>query len=253
MIKTVLVLPDVHLEADDNKVSREYKAVRKFAKQQQFDEIVLLGDFMNVTALSHWAADKRQRRKMENQRWLEECHAANRELNYLQRCSPSVVYLGGNHESWVDQYVDKYPEMEGVVEIPNMLRLKQRGIPWLPDLYKLEDKSKIFHLGHLKLIHGDYIGTHHAKKHLKEYGCNIMYGHTHRRQTHSLDAYFQRPHHAYGIGCLCFDDYSYLNGKPSNWDKEFATVEYSTTSGLFQVNVYDIIDGKFFYGGKIWK
>jgi predicted phosphodiesterase len=92
MIKKICVIPDVHL---DTKIPEVYKIVRKFVKDFQPDETILLGDFMDVSALSGWDMDKKL--NMEGRRFKLECNCANKELDYLQKHSRKVTYIEGNH------------------------------------------------------------------------------------------------------------------------------------------------------------
>jgi hypothetical protein len=43
-----------------------------------------------------------------------------------------IVWLEGNHCYRVTRYLDAHPELEGLLEIPIVLKLKERGIEWIP-------------------------------------------------------------------------------------------------------------------------
>lgn len=232
-----MILPDVHL---DEETPEEYLPVKKLIKDLKPDEIVLLGDFMDVSSLSAWDLDKK--RRMEGQRYIFEVVTANKELDFLQKHSKKITYLEGNHEDRVNRYLDKYPEMEGLIEPKKVLKLKKRKIKW----YKY---NELYQIGKFYLTHGMYITIHHAKKHLLSLGCNIIYGHTHGAQTHLQNMKMQLPHMAYGLGCLCNKEPDYMRGRPANWINQFAIMEVNK-EGLCWVYPVNIVDGKFIWNGK---
>ena len=78
-VETVLILPDVHLTVEENKI---YNLVKNFIKSRKWDEIVILGDFLDFESLNPFDANKAL--KMENRRFLKEIDVANRQLDFLQ-------------------------------------------------------------------------------------------------------------------------------------------------------------------------
>ena len=233
----IIVLPDVHMTTE---IPKEYELVKKFIAEQNPDEIILLGDFMDCSSLSHWNESKS--RAMEGQRWNKEVKLANKELDFLQEHTNKITYLEGNHENWVEQYIDKHPEMEGLIEIPKKLKLKKRNITW----YKY---NTLYQVGNLYFTHGCYTGKYHAAKHLQSFGCNIVYGHAHNTQTAMMNMRMQEPHMAYGLGCLCDHSPEYMHGRPANWINQVCVV-YVNDKGNFNVYPINIIDCTFIWEGK---
>ena len=174
MLERIVVLPDVHLTT---KIPKPYQLVKKFIKDYKPTEIIILGDFMEVSALSSY--DLCKRRKIEGKRFEEEVKVADRELEYLINCSKKVTYLSGNHEFRVERYLDDHPELEGILDLPKRLELHQKGISW----HKM---NKLIKRGKLFLTHGVYYGKYFAKKTVEEYGCSIVVGHAHRHQVHTI-------------------------------------------------------------------
>jgi len=233
----IIVVPDVHMTTE---VPKEYELVKRFIKEQKPDEVILLGDFMDCSSLSHWNESKA--RSMEGKRWNKEVKLANDELDFLQKHTKKVTYIEGNHENWVEQYIDKHPEMEGLIEIPKKLKLAKRGIAWYKynTLYKVEN---------LYFTHGCYTGKYHANKHLQSFGCNIVYGHAHNTQTAMQNMKMQEVHMSYGLGCLCDHEPEYMHGRPANWINQFA-VAYINKAGDFNLYPINIIKNKFMFEGK---
>ena len=101
--------------------------------------------------------------------------------------------LQGNHELWMDNFVEKYPYMSDYT-FPKACYLKERG-------YKYYEYNLPLKIGKINFIHGTYATTYHAKKHLETYGANIMYGHTHDLQRHTLTS-LGGTISAWSLGCL---------------------------------------------------
>tara|TARA_Y100000310_G_scaffold236502_1_gene239679 strand:+ start:1845 stop:2588 length:744 start_codon:yes stop_codon:yes gene_type:complete len=233
-----VILPDVHIHS--NGYDKVYDVAKNFVRNFKPDKVYLLGDFADCRSLSHWDLDKK--RKIDGDSHRNELDVLGRELDYLQKYSKEVIWLAGNHEHWVDQYLDNHPEVEGLIEYPKLLRLKERGIKWVPynDLYKV---------GQLYMTHGMYAGEHHAKMHLTKLGCNVVYGHVHRSQVYSVNMVMQKSMKAYGLGCLCNKKPAFLRGKAGSWDHQLAVL-YVASNGEFNLYPIDIINHRFYFNGK---
>lgn len=240
VIKSAIILPDVHLT---DKLPRDYIPVKNFIKEFKPDEIILLGDFMDVESLSSWDYDKK--RPMEGRRFKKEIALANKELDYLQKHTKKITYLEGNHEDRINRYLDKNPEMEGMIEIQEQLELKERGIKWekMNDLYKL---------GNMYFTHGMYTNIHNAKKHLQAFGCNITYGHQHGTQTAMQNMKMQEPHMAYALGTLGDKAPDFMKNRPANWINQFAVFYWDNKTGLFNMYPINVIKNKFMWNGKVY-
>lgn len=238
MIKKMVILPDVHINTT---VPKPYQVVKNFIKLYKPDEIVLLGDYMDVQSLSAWDMDKRK--LMEGRRYKKEVEVTNKELDFLQKHSKNITYIEGNHENRVERYIEKNPEMEGLLEIKDCLNLDERGIKYV-------EMNKLYKVGHCYLTHGLYTNKYHASKHLTSLGCNIIYGHTHRPDISSMIMKMQKPIMAWGLGCLCDKEPDYLRGRPSNWVDQFAIMEFETKTGEFTVLPINIVNNKFIYNKK---
>lgn len=238
MIKKILILPDVHI---DTGISREYKAVKSFMPYFKPDETILLGDYADVSALSAWDMDKK--RLMEGRRYKLEMNRVNQELDYVQKYSKKVTFLEGNHEYRIDRYLDKNPEMEGLIELPIMLEFEKRGIKYL-------EMNKLYKIGDMHFTHGMWTNKYHANAHLTRLGCNICYGHSHRPQMDTMNMKMQVPHAAYGLGGLCDKAPDYLKGRPSNWTNQFAIMYSDSKTGNFNLYPINVINGSFIWNGK---
>lgn len=231
-------MPDVHL--NDKGYAPVYEVVKNFIKDFKPDIAYLLGDFADCCSLSHWNLQKR--RKVEGKRHLREIEVIDKELKFLEKYCKKIVWIEGNHENWVEQYIDKNPELEGLLEYPKLLNLKKRGIKWVP-------WNTLHKVGHLYLTHGMYINEYHTKKHLDILGCSVCYCHTHKSQTHTKNIIMQKTQKAWCLSCLCSKKAEYLKGKTGNWDEGFAVL-YVASNGEFSLYPIDIINNRFYFNGK---
>jgi hypothetical protein len=155
------------------------------------DCIIIGGDFISCSSLSHW--DRNKRMLMEGRRYRADIDTANKALNLMFQdlaklqtrqkrnkkkvYRPTIVYLIGNHEEWVDKYLETHPELEGTIGVEKDLHLKRRGI-----LYKEK------HIVDNVLFQHAMIGNngvaiackHTPKKALEMSSMNTITYHTHK-------------------------------------------------------------------------
>ena len=163
------------------------------------------------------------------------------------KCKERYI-LAGNHDVWLDQFVENRVGSHAVLEdytFEKACHWKERGYKY----YQMNDPLKI---GKLNFIHGSYTNVYHAKKHLEVYGANIMYGHCHDIQRHTLSKLDDGTIGSWSIGCLkdmSADANPFLRGRLNNWNHAFAIVTW-WRNGNFQVEVVEITDGKCFVWGE---
>jgi len=95
--RRVVLLPDIHYPYQDQNC---LNAVFHFLKWFKPDELVLLGDAMDMTAVSHWLEKSNKRRQKENLRLRKSYDNFDRDvLLKLEKILPKwcvKVYMGGN-------------------------------------------------------------------------------------------------------------------------------------------------------------
>jgi len=79
-------------------------------------------------------------------------------------------------------------------------------------------------IGDTIVIHGDYWGEYHGKKHLHAWGRKVLYGHTHDAQryddrTHNMNKYSK---FAQSFGCLCSKAPDWKH-TPNRWVNGYTT------------------------------
>lgn len=168
------------------------------------DKIIQLGDFVSVESLSHW--DQKKKLLIEGRRYEADIAAANEAINRMftpladynatrrenkkAMYRPDVDWFFGNHEYWVDQYVEQHPELHGHMNLHTDLNFSTA----------IENTGcfKVHDYPHVEVI--DNIGFMHAPRHragviagkyvcaraLDHYNISIFFGHTHRKVEFSI-------------------------------------------------------------------
>jgi len=250
----VVLLPDIHHPYHNKEA---FEAVLQFLKWFKPDEVILLGDAMDMLAVSHWLEEKGQRRQQENLRIVEDYEYFARDiLAPIEKACPSArkIYMGGNHEHWAVQLVDKDPKLEGLVEPEICLDLAGRGWAWIPYLiknkYNDENMGK-YKIGKLLVFHGMYATMNHAKKTAETMSMSSAYCHVHDIQSFTK-VHVDDPrsyHTAQSIGCLCRKAPPFMRGKANKWVNAFGVI-YVRPDGHFNLYVPIIVNGKFSFCNK---
>lgn len=244
-----LVLPDLQVPYHDEK---SLKAVLEYASTQRWDGCIQLGDFMDWDFISRWSVDNL--RKLEGQRFVEEYMKGNAVLDQIQEAvraqnpEAHIVIIEGNHDNRIDQVASKMTTLIGLIEMEKNLRLDERNVMY----WRYWTHKKMLSIGDAHFVHGDYTGTHHAKKMAEVYNRNIFYGHMHDVQAATRLSLESNPIQAWSLGTLSRYDLEYMGGRPSNWAQCFAEF-YFRPDGEFNHYLTNItksgfttIGGKFF-------
>lgn len=248
-----IILPDIHYPLHDES---SWQAVLKFIPWFKPDEIVLLGDALEMQSIDHWKAEKGNTKYFEGKRLLKEYAGFIQEiLEPLEQAAPKAkrVYLGGNHEEWAYQMVDRQPQLEGFIEPEIAMKLDERGWQWIPYLVKQSGRMipGMYKIGKLTLTHGQYTNIYHANKMAQSYDRSVAYGHTHdiqfQTKVHTEDP--TDYHTAQSIGCLCNLSPTFLWGRPNRWVHSFGLL-YVRPSGIYNLYVPVIIEGEFTFAGE---
>lgn len=236
----VLVLPDIHVRAEKNKVVGvdllSWKAVMQYASKYTWDEVIQLGDFLDFNCIS--SHNKNQLRLTKDQSIQADYAAANLLLDEIQTACPGakLTILEGNHDYRIERYIDEHPEAEGLLEVEVGLRLRERGINWV----RSWSKGEIYTKGKASFTHGLYTPEHHSKKHVSNYGTNIFYGHLHDFQQYSKVLIGDNSTLVgQSLGCLCDYRQYYMKGRPNRWQQGFAVFHFHPGDGYF--NYYPVM------------
>ena len=234
-----LCIPDIHfgflcetkLNGDipelEWKTIHDEKAVAvvlEVAKRYQPEQIVILGDLLDLPALSRWDVEPKHRHQT-----LTAIKAAHVFLKKLRASCPGtkIFLLEGNHERRLRDYLAKNaPELLGVTSVPELLGLNVLDITYVgPYGMRFPVGDKVF------ATHGHLIGRkggESAAKMLGEYHLSTIFGHTHRLElayhTHYDERNEGRVVFSMGCGTLAKLDGSVPGSQHPNWQQGFGVL-----------------------------
>lgn len=244
---TVVALFDAHLEP--GKAHPAYRIARQFTLDMQPTHLIIGGDFSEVGSLSAW--QRPGHIELEGKRYASDVMQVRQELDDFEYSLPDtqIIYIGGNHEDRVRRYIEKCPQLEGKLDWARDVGLEERGISWYP--YN-DYEQNCFRLGELLYLHGTFYNKYYARTTLESIGDNCVFGHAHKSQhwTQRLKAR-QRPHAAWGVGCLCDVNPEWKRGKPTDFVNSFAYIEYRKDK-TFNLHELFIINGALIFDGHVW-
>ena len=242
MLKTAIVIPDRHIPLHDESACNIVKQAIEVVKPDIFID---LGDVGEWESVSHWRYKRRKRPPLEYQLPLidEEIAQVNDELDKWDKILAKVGcedkrICTGNHDIWLDDFVEEHPYLNNYT-FKNACKWKERG-------FKVYEHNYPMKIGKLAFIHGVYTTIYHARQHLLAYGCNIMYGHVHDKQHHTMSRLNDGIIGAWSMACLkdmSREKNKWLKGRLHNWSHAFGIVQWYPNNN-FKAEVVDIVNGK---------
>jgi predicted phosphodiesterase len=246
--KRAIVIPDQHFPIHDKKAINVALKAIEIVKPDIF---INLGDVGEWETVSAWRWKRKKKPPLEYQLPAidEEIASVNKEIDRFDKilnkikCNKRYI-LAGNHDEWLTYgFVEEHPYMKNYT-FKKACKWNERG-------YKYYEYNQPLKIGKLSFIHGAFATNLHAKKHLLTYGENIIYGHTHDVQRHTITR-LGGTIGAWSLGCL--KDMSAVNNKwlrgvPHNWNHAIGIVDWFS-NGDFKVEVIEIVNGKTTVWGK---
>jgi len=247
--KRGVVIPDQHYPIqDDEAIGVVLKAI-ELIKPEIF---INLGDVGEWESVSAWKWKDKKQPPLEYQLPIidEEIKKVNEGIDRFDKvldkvkCNEKYI-LAGNHDEWLNNFVRKYPYMKNYTF--------KKACRWIERGYKYYKYNHPLKIGKLNFIHGAYATIYHAKKHLEAYGANIVYGHVHDLQRHTLTKLDSGTIGAWSLGCLkkfSRDQNRWLKGRLHNWNHAFGIVTWFP-NGNFQVEPIEIVKGRASVWGEV--
>lgn len=246
-LKKVLVIPDCQIPYHDKLSMR---AVERYMADEEWDEVVYIGDFMDFHQLAKFTKDEPE---ALTKTLASDYEAANAILNLHQEITPECkkrTFIMGNHEDRVRKFAELHPQLKGIIDVDVNLGLKERGFK----VVKSYPDGEVHKIGKAYFHHGLYTSANHAKKMCEAFGVSIFYGHTHDIQLHSKVLWGKdKTIVGQSLGCLCRYDLDYVGTKPTNWQQAITTF-YFRPNGFYNYYVSSIFNHQFTApNGKTYK
>ena len=200
---TNLVLPDIHAPYEDKESLQ--KAIEYAKANYSINHVTILGDFLDCLHVSRFSRNPRERMS-----FAEELDYGSELLDQLQEIfsGSKFIYIQGNHEERLRKYLlDNAPDLLGMrgTTIEEQLSLKEKGIEFVDNIQRMEEKGEPFSIGQLYYLHGSEIpgsGVNVARTKLMKVLCNIIFAHHHTIQQYTHKR-FNDLIAAWSLGCLC--------------------------------------------------
>lgn len=246
--ETTVVFGDVHVPFHDPVA---LGLVFDFIAETQPDRVVINGDFLDCYKISHFSKDPAR-----GDSFAAEIKQGRALLYQLREIAPDseIVYICGNHEHRLHRYIiDNAAELRGLdgLTIEEQLHLDALEIDWVGcPADKFIDTS--IRMGNLLVGHFNHANQHSgytAKVLLDKYGLSLIQGHVHSMGV-SNKTLADGPVMAWEGGCLCDLQPHYC--VPQKWAHGFVVVHRELDGTFFHAEPVLILDGRFFYGGRLW-
>ena len=245
-----VIIPDTHGCYLDKDAA---KAFLEDLKEINPAEIVMLGDHLDCggfLAMHHtmcYVAETAYTFK-------DDVAAANEFLDRVQDAAPNaeIHMLQGNHErrieKWIVTQVIRNPEdaayLSTLFSASRVLALEERGIKYYVENefhHDLPIRGAI-KLGDCHFTHGISTAKHAAAATVSKFGGSIVYGHSHRADSHITRTVKAGVVGAWSPGCLCQIQPYYGYTNLTDWSHGYG-LQFAQKDGRFlHINV-PIIDG----------
>jgi predicted phosphodiesterase len=245
-LKKTLVVSDIHVPFNDVTATKTFLA---FLKDFQPDELILNGDILDLKACSgHGDVEA------DDLLW-QEILAGNIFLDEVRKAvgpKCKIHYNEGNHESRLTRFVKRQaPSLHGLTSIPELLKLRERKITWLP----YSGDNMYFITKKLGVTHGFAHGTNYTRATLQKLNVSCIVGHAHRPEYSTAPVVDHRGQHirgCWGSGCLVpVQHVGYLTA-PSGWSQGWTVVYSDERTGDFSVYPINLANGHVFWNGKVY-
>lgn len=189
------------------------------------DEIVLLGDIINCSGT--FSRFHRVHISENSYSYEDDIAAGENFLDEIQSRAPNakIYYIQGNHEARVDKWAaatfnERFLAQKAIDTFGarSALHLDERGISFFAnnECHMGLHKPGIIVLHKCGFMHGYGGGKHVAYKHLVDIGMNIIHGHNHREQSHTIRTAKDSALKGACPGCLCILQQYYNHEHPTD-------------------------------------
>jgi len=221
-------------------------------RDNKFDNIIILGDMLDITEASKYA------QKPEFARTLQpSINELGLYLTSVRKYAPTskIVYLNGNHEFRLERSLVEslkyaygltaFNSINPLLSIKNLLSMDSIGIEVIEDYPK-----GVFWINDIvKVIHGEFVNI---SKELTTTNTHTIMGHIHRIGTQSrtvFDRSGQYQVSVNSIGCLCKIDGT-VPGAVARPDWQNGILEVFTDKDYVGYNHIHILEGVALYNSK---
>lgn len=243
-LEKILIFGDAHRPHHDR---RAWALMLKAAHVFRPKHIISLGDLADFYSVSSHSKDPRRLDRLE-----DEIADVLQGLDELDRLgATNKIFVAGNHCDRLRRYLqDKAPELFGLVDIPQLFKLRERGWVYVP--YRAHGR-----LGKLHLTHDvGNSGRNATFAALDTYQHSVATGHAHRLQyvvegnavgEYKLSAQFG------WLGDVEKVDYLHRAKANKNWALGFGVGYLDPGSGIVYLTPIPIVRHTCVVEGKLYR
>lgn len=196
--------------------------------------------------------------------YQEDIAAANWFLDEVQARAPKaeIKYIAGNHEEKVERLLMDMVSAHGrdhqfLMDLASprvLLRLKERGIAYYDRHEQHEEDLPPgwIRWGKVCYVHELGGGKNAARTSLLKAAANVVYFHTHREDTATIDFPGVGVVKAYNSGCLCQRQPVWMHTSPTEWVHGYGVEFIEPNDEFLRIHV-PIIKGRSFAGTMMQK
>lgn len=186
--------------------------------------------------------------------YAEDVEACNQFLDAIQSRAPdaTIEYLEGNHEARIEKWIvtqtlrnKRDAEMlHKMFGVEPSLSLEKRGIRHYKQGVFYDDLPipATIRRGHCHFTHGIYTSASAAAAHLRKYGANVVFGHTHRADSATARTVKAGVIGAWNPGCLCMLQRLWNHTALTDWSHGYG-LQVVSGEDFLHINV-PIIEGR---------
>lgn len=251
-VKTYAVIADIHYP----KINKPtFNAILDFLQKNKVDGLVFQGDQLDFETISHHTKGKPLYRVrngyMKDIRGFET--DVLKPIEKALKPSAERYWIKGNHERFEFDMIEEQPELEGLLNHVEHLKLIERG-------YEVIELGHCVKLGKLNIIHGESLsgignqgGMFPAKKATELYCGNVLAAHTHAMQLFSKVSPVEHTQKWQGaVNAIVGEtNPSYLRNRPTAWTQGFSIVEVHE-DGTYNLYLVNIHKGRFSFAGRMY-
>jgi len=197
-----------------------YDALLKYMQVWKPQQFILGGDIWSLDCISHWNDADFKNVGFDTVRATLHAEATGLRcvLDAFARAMPAArfTYIVGNHEHWIQDFTQKYPQMDDL-SLDSLLGLRKRRVTIIPF-------GKTYQIGKLFFKHGHEYGSDNPAKQAVIRGHHsVVFGHHHSYKvwTDFSDLVEDERHVGILVPCFCKRAPDYQKGRPNAWVNGF--------------------------------
>lgn len=208
-----------------------------FLRDYNPDLFILGGDNWSLDCISHWNKESFMNWGMDNilAELRKQAEGFAHQIRLFMAACPKAkfVYLLGNHERWLHDFVQNFPQIrtETIKTLLGTVGLQLEFIP----------QGCFYQIGKLHFCHGDQIrgGQNPAKWAVEKCHANVVFGHFHTRKEWPDHSMVDSEDKRMGIQVPCYTTSApdYGKGSPNQIQQGFFTASIKKDSGKFSHHV----------------